>query len=226
MNTSSSSLTIRISLSRWHRVCQRLKDHIDEAAEIALSFLAKQTARDFLGEFQIAVLEERMAEGREALKRHARLLEARSTIRAAIGRRNHEVGIGEIVSELEIIEVRLACLEDLYREQHPHQVPVEEIERFFSRIAAEGRQDVETFYSAANRYATLGTPTKGVSVQLLTQAEKERVEGEIKRLKAHKLQLQDKLPDLNKRPLELPIPQEVGRLVLGEEPDGNCGQTT
>jgi hypothetical protein len=101
---------LTISLSRAHKIAERIKTRMNELAAEATALMGNQSVSGVGGEAQITKLQGMATKGMAALDQALVYSEAFAKLRSAIGAQNQSRGINEMLAELESLNRTMGTL--------------------------------------------------------------------------------------------------------------------
>jgi hypothetical protein len=195
---ASATREVSITLSRAHKVADRLKGLVSAAAAAATSgfenAIVRGTTADQLENFQ-----RRREDAKRALERFDELNCALLGVRSAIGRANVKAGVSDLLAHQEALKRKLSLVKSLVHAENPNEVQPEQLRDY--RPLASGENAVFRSDSA-------------VSVCFVTPEMRKHFQTVAERVQKELFALSDKLSDLNGERLVIVLPaaiaQEVG----------------
>lgn len=185
---------ITMTLSRAHKVAERLKAKMSEAAAEADAGFGTVRVEGVAGESQIQALASGRQKALKALAAHEQLNGALFALRSAIGRANASAGVSDGLAEQEMISRRLKLLRGIVAGSSARA------------IAPEDLADYRPLTTVKEVY---GHRETGVEVTLLTLQAREELEAEIERLQKRAYKISDKVADANAAKVEIDLPDEL-----------------
>lgn len=204
-NGNGDLVTVSATLSRWHKYVQRIGDLLNVVEADAAKLASKTSVSDFLGATQVKALQFDRERLRDLFSHHRRPLGTRAAIRGALGRKNHELGIDDLLAHIDAQKRRLQWLIAIEKTQHPDRVPPEELEVLFGRLSNAAKPLASRREEYGNR--------QGVDVRMIPPAELEAIRAEIEDLRRSLLTSADRLSEFNAQRMELAIGREVAQLI-------------
>lgn len=101
---------LTVSLSRAHKIAERIKTRMNELTAEATTLMGNQTVSGVGGEAQIVKLQGMAAKGFAALDQALLYSDAFAKLRSAIGVQNQARGINEMLAELEALNRAMGTL--------------------------------------------------------------------------------------------------------------------
>ena len=187
-----------LSLSRWHKVAERLAKSYTEMTSAAKNTLNNTVVGGYLGESQAARLKGECAQARHALHSAFAIQDSLVKLRKALGEANTRAGVATELAEYDALCRRQKLLETILAAQSSDMVNMEDLPNLPKQIMVENRYD--------NGRGT-------VRVGLLDTAALSEFNEESKTLSARIYALADKISDLNRERLSLELPEEIARIA-------------
>lgn len=197
----SESITLELTLSRWHKVAERLASKANEAAAAATAAFCGQRVNGYAGEAQKSALSERAQEGVKALAEQEIALSALSAIRAALGRANAERGVSDLLARQESANRRLKLVREILAGQRPDMVFPDALETY------------KPFGETQQRYAYREEPQGAIAVRVLSRDLESKLRLEADALQASLHRLADEANDANAGKIRVSIPLEAARMA-------------
>lgn len=190
------------TLTRWHKVAERIHTALkDREANVKSAFTATT-----LSPWNRAGVEEKAAEIARRAAADLALVEqgaqAIAAIRAALARRNAELGISGKLAEVEAANRRAALYHAVIDGQKPDMVRPADMHALPATLV--GEPDSWGFGRRAAPGITLQTADKALLDEVRVKLEREQ---------AHATRLLDEVADLNRGQLELDVPDELGGIA-------------
>jgi hypothetical protein len=188
-----------LSLSRWHKVSERLARAYGELTKSAHAALAETKVSGYLGETQVERLRAKAAEQLDALTLAFRLQDAQVSVRQAVGEANARLGINAELAEHDALTRRLRCLENLLGAQSAQMIALEELDKLPAPQLPQGR--------------TWSGDDKSLPVRTLEAAAEADLRQEAQALRARLFALADRINDRNRERLTLELSEEAAQVV-------------
>jgi len=188
--------TLQVSLSRAHKIAERLKEHAQEHQREAARLAASTSVTGVAGEAQLARLRAQSSQSLERLALADQYWGALAQVRAAIGAENEKRGINAMLAELDATQKRVAVRKDLLSRADDSAMPLSELATY-QPLNAESR-----LYG-------------GVTVRMLDEAATAQVRQELKDLQRQAVALSDQIASANAGSLSLSLPIAVAEDVAG-----------
>lgn len=105
--------TYTCTLTRWHKVAERLGKEYNELSKAARQVLTKTVVNEYLGEHQERRLEQFRDDSLEKLERAMQIQEIIQRIRQALGDANQSSGVSRELAEYEVLVKRANLLNEI-----------------------------------------------------------------------------------------------------------------
>ncbi|MFZ4534956.1 hypothetical protein [Propionivibrio sp.] len=185
-----------LSLSRWHKVAERLSRSYTEITQAARNTFINTQVNGFLGEAQVARLRDEAALQMIRLHRAFTLQDALANIRQAVGEANAKTGVSKELANYDALSRRHKYLESILAAQSSEMVNFDEMPQLPKQLVSEDRYD----------------RSKGsVRVRMLDNemVNSLRVEADELRIKVYALA--DRISDLNRERLSLDLSEDIAQ---------------
>lgn len=190
--------TYSLSLSRWHKVAERLARSYAELSQSTRNTLINTQVNGYLGETQVsrlhAVSEQQLAN----LERAFLLQDALVQIRQALGEANARVGVTKDLAEYDVLIRRQKFLESILLAQGNEMIEFSELPQLPKQLVVEDRYD-------RSRGA--------VKVRMLTKEAETKLRDQAEQLRQRVYALSDRISDLNRERLVLELPDDIARVA-------------
>lgn len=186
--------TYTLSLSRWHKVAERLSRTYTELTSGVRNTYNNTQINGFLGVAQVARLKEDADSEMANLRRAFQLQDALISIRQAIGQANAQTGVAKELAEYDALTRRHKLLGSILTAQSSDMVGFDEMPQLPKQLVSEDRYD--------RSRGALRVRMLDVSTELALRAEATE-------LQARVYALADRISDLNREALELSLPEEI-----------------
>lgn len=187
-------MRITMTLSRAHKVAERLRIKVTEAAQTAVAGLGVIRVDGVGGDAQLASLAESRQKALEALGTHAQYNQALQDVRAAVGRANAVSGVSDLLAEQEAIARRIKLLRDILGASSAIAIQPEELAAY--RPLTQARD----IYSRGET---------GVPVTLLPAEVRAALESDLNALQKQQFAVSDKVADANATRIALDLPDDM-----------------
>ena len=185
-----------LSLSRWHKVAERLARIYTELTQNARNTFNNTQISGYLGESQVDRLRDHSKAHIANLHRAFRVQDALANIRQAIGDTNAKTGVARELAEYDALTRRHKLLESILTAQGSEMVTFDEMSQLPKQIVAEDRYD-----------RSKGT----VRVRMLESEAFDTLKAEAETLRTKIYGLTDKISDLNRERLTLEISEDIAQ---------------
>lgn len=187
-----------LSLSRWHKVAERLAKNYTEQTSAAKNTLNNTTVGGYLGEAQATRLKDECAQARRDLHRAFSIQDSLVKLRKALGEANARIGVTNELAEYDALCRRQKLLETILAAQSTDMINLEDLPNLPKQIMVESRYD-----------NSRGT----VRVGLLDTTALSEINEESQALSSRIYALADKISDLNRERLSLDLPEDIARIA-------------
>ncbi len=185
-----------LSISRWHKVAERLSRTYTELTQGVRKTYTNTQISGYLGESQIARIRELGEREAINLLRAFTLQDALILIRQAIGEVNAKTGVTHELAEYDALMRRHKLLENILTAQSTDMIGLDEILMLPQQVAKEDRYD----RSSAN-----------VTVKVLSSETESDLRRQAEALLVKAYALSDKISDLNREKLSLDLPEDIAQ---------------
>lgn len=192
------SKTYTMSLSRWHKVAERLARSYAELTQAARNALTNTQVGGFLGEAQVDRLQALAGQQMSNLNRAFEVQDALARIRQAVGDANARIGVSKDLADYDALSRRQKMLETILAAQTSDMVSFEEMPQLPKQIITEDRFD-----------RSKGT----VRVRMLDGDSLAGIKGEVESLRARVYGLADRISDLNRERLTIDLTEEIAQVA-------------
>jgi hypothetical protein len=187
-----------LSLSRWHKVAERLARNYAELTQAVRNVLTNTQVSGFLGEAQVERLQNLALQQVANLDRAFQVQDALAKIRQAIGDANARVGVSKDLADYDALTRRQKLLETILAAQTSEMVSFEEMPQLPKQILTEDRYD----------------RSKGaVRIRMIESEAMSKLKSEVETLKAKVYGLADRISDLNRERLTIELTEEIAQLA-------------
>jgi len=191
--------TYSCTLTRWHKVTERLTKEFSALTKSAKSGLAETTVTEYLGEAQ----ETRLIDLRDnCLKQIDSALAVQDAIvhiRQTLGAANESQGVSRALADYDKLVKRVNLFESLLSARSSEQVAIGELKA----VKNPGRSE---------KYLDRGQPK--IAVAMLEGESLERLQAQFSETTTAMYAQADRLADLNKWVLEIALEPEIAKLVV------------
>lgn len=193
------SKTCTLTLTRWHKVAERLSREYTESVYATKQTLNNTKVSSYLGTEQQEALRSATQDATERLARAFRVQDAVSEVRRALGDANVKNGVSPKLADLDKLNRRLKVLTDLVEGQSPSMISVEQLENIPADYVADG-----------NSY---DSKRPLLHVRMLSKDDLTRLKADFESIRSQAYALSDEVADLNKATLTLTVSLEVAALA-------------
>ena len=183
-----------LSLSRWHKVAERLSRAYLERTQSARSIFINTQVSGYLGETQIARLRAESEHGMVALQQAFAIQECIASIRQAIGEANARVGVSNLLARHDAMTRRQKLLDGILAAQSCEMIFFDEIAHLPAPSLSEDRYD-----RSRNQ----------IPVRTLTPENLETLKAQAADLQKENYALADQISDLNREKISIGLPEEI-----------------
>ena len=187
--------THTLTLSRWHKVAERLSRDYTETVFKAKQALTQTRVSAYVGESQEVALREQASDWSARLERAFRLQDGIGDIRRILGDANAQHGITALLAEFDKLNRRQKVLTDLVEGQAPDMIAIGELKHIPADYVADG-----------DNYDRRRPQLR---VRMLERAEVIRLREELDAVRARAYALADEIAERNKATLALELTGEV-----------------
>lgn len=193
------SKTCTLTLTRWHKVAERLSREYTEAVYATKQTLNNTKVSSYLGAEQQEALRSATQDANERLARAFRVQDAVAAVRQALGDANVRNGVSPKLAELDKLNRRLKVVTDLVEGQGPSMISIEQLENIPADYVADG-----------NSY---DSKRPLLHVRMLSKDDLTRLKADFESIRSQAYVLSDEVADLNKATLTLTVTLEVAALA-------------
>lgn len=190
--------TYSCTLTRWHKVTERLTKEFSALTKAAKSGLAETTVTEYLGEAQ----ETRLIDLREScLKQIDSALAVQESIvhiRQTLGAANESQGVSRALADYDKLVKRVNLFESLLSARSSEQVAIGELKA----VKNPGRSE---------KYLDRGQPK--IAVAMLDGESLDRIQAQFSEATTAMYAQADRLADLNKWVLEIELQPDIAKLA-------------
>jgi hypothetical protein len=187
-----------LSLSRWHKVAERLAKTYTEYTTSAKIKLTQTQVTGYYGEAQVARLREEGIKAREDIKFAFVVQDCLVKLRKAIGEANARTGVGTELAEYDALCRRHKLLETLLIVPAVEMVELDDLPQLPKEIVVENRYDNNRGSVRVNMMDSQ------IFAELLND---EAI------LSSRVYALADKISDMNRERLTVELPEEIARIA-------------
>lgn len=187
-----------LSLSRWHKIAERLAKTYTEMTADAKNVLTQTQVTGYFGEGQVSRLREQSRQALAGIKDAFTLQDSLVKLRQAIGEANARTGVAAELAEYDALCRRHKLLANLISVPTVEMVELEDLAQLTRQIVVESRYD-------SNRGAVRVSMMDGAAYNELAEEERQ--------LSSRVYALADKINDMNRERLTLELPEEMARIA-------------
>lgn len=187
--------TFNLSLSRWHKVAERLSREYTETVHKVTQVFTQTSLATYVGESQEEALHHQAEQCKERLKRAFRLQDSVAQIRQALGDKNAQIGVTAKLAELDKLNRRRGALQIIILGQCSDMIGISELKNTPKEYVADG--DV------------LNRRRPPLRVRMLEQNDLDKLEEEHQLVQTHAYALSDEIAEMNRTTLSLELTEEI-----------------
>lgn len=187
-----------LSLSRWHKVAERLAKTYTEMTTDAKNILTQTQVTGYFGEAQVSRLREQSRQALSSIKDAFLLQDSLVKLRQAIGKANAETGVAAELAEYDALCRRHKLLATLISVPAVEMVELDDLPQLPKQIVVKNRYD---------------SNCGAVRVCMLDAAASNDLAEEEKQLSSRVYALSDKINDMNRERLTLELPEAIARIA-------------
>ena len=187
--------TYTLSLSRWHKVAERLAREYTETVHKSKQVLTQTRVSAYLGESQEQTLRDAASNWNERMAHAFRLQDSIADIRRALGDRNVQSGVSGLLAEFDKLNRRQRMLSEIVDGQTADMIGIGELKNIRSDYLADG----DGYDSRRPQ----------LQVRMLDQADVRRLQQELDAVRARTYALADEIAELNKTTVLLELTEEA-----------------
>jgi len=187
--------THTMTLSRWHKVAERLSREYTETVYKAKQTLTQTRVSAYVGEGQAESLRIEASDWLERLGRAFRLQDGIAEIRRALGDQNAKAGVTALLAEFDKLNRRQKVLTEILEGQAAEMIGIEELKNIPGDYVADG-----------DNYDRRRPQLR---VRMLERQDLQRLQHEFSAVRSRAYALADEIADRNKATLSLELEDEV-----------------
>jgi len=191
--------TCTCTLTRWHKVAERLSREYTESVYAAKQTLSNTKVSSYLGAEQQEALHLAAKDAKERLERAFRVQDAVTEVRQALGDANVKNGVSPKLAELDKLNRRLKVLTELIESQNPSMISIDQLQSIPADYVADG-----------NSY---DSKRPQLHMRLLGKNDLMEIKRDFESIRARSYTLSDEIADLNRATLSLTVSDEVATLA-------------
>jgi len=193
------SKTCTLTLTRWHKVAERLSREYNESVYAAKQTLSNTKVSSYLGAEQQNALRTAAQDATARLARAFRVQDAVSEVRRALGDANVKNGVSPKLAELDKFNRRLKVVTELIEGQSPSMISIDQLANIPADYVADG--------------SSYESKRPLLHVRMLSKDDLDGLRAEFEAIRAQSYALSDEIADLNKATLTLSVSLEVAKLA-------------
>lgn len=186
-----------LSLSRWHKIAERLSREYTETVNAAKEAFNTTTVPAYLGESQAMQLRERGRVMETRLEWAFQIQDAIAAIRKALGDANAQAGVTRELADHDRLSRRHRLLSTILEGQTADLVDIDQLEHV-----------PENFGMETDRY---DRRPSGIRVRIMSQEWHARLLREADEVRTGVYALADRISEMNRASLSLSLPADVAR---------------
>lgn len=187
--------TYTLTLTRWHKVAERLARDYGESVSESRSALSQTVISSYLGEEQEQFLKVQARNALGNLERAFRIQDAVAHIRHLVGEANVREGVSAKLAEFDKLNRRVKTLAEVVDSQSTDMVPVTQLRHIPKDYVADG--------------ANYDSKRPKIKVRMLEMQELESLGDQLTAARKAAYALSDEVSDLNKARLAIELETEV-----------------
>ncbi len=184
-----------MTLSRWHKVAERLSREHNEAVNKAKKVLTDTKVAAYVGESQEQLLRDEAADSMERLERAFRFQDAVAVIRSALGDENVRAGVTAQLAELDKLNRRQRVLAEIVEGQASDMIGIGELKNIPEGYVSDD--------------SLLDQKRPKLRIRALERGDMLRFQEELERGRVKAYALSDELAERNKTTLSIELAEEV-----------------
>ena len=187
--------TYTLTLTRWHKVAERLAREYGEAVSESRSTLTQTAISAYLGEEQEEFLQTQTQTALTNLDRAFRIQDAVAHVRHLVGDANVREGVSAKLAEFDKLNRRVKALSEVVESQSSDMVSVTQLRSIPKDYVADG--------------ASYDSKRPRIKVRMLDSQALERLADQLSNARKAAYALSDEVSDLNKAKLSIELETEV-----------------
>ena len=187
--------TYTLTLTRWHKVAERLAREYGEAVSESRSTLTQTAISAYLGEEQEEFLQTQTQTALTNLDRAFRIQDAVAHVRHLVGDANVREGVSAKLAEFDKLNRRVKALSEVVESQSSDMVSVTQLRSIPKDYVADG--------------ASYDSKRPRIKVRMLDSQALERLADQLSNARKAAYALSDEVSDLNKAKLSIELESEV-----------------
>lgn len=198
----SEQQSFNLTLSRWHKVVERLVHASVEANKKAQKVLEGTYIEGYYG--QEATLTKMASDARESISLHFQLTQTISHIKQKTQAKNAKIGVADLLLAQDAKQKQLAVLTSILNVDRTNHVAIDGLQKYFE-ANAELLASKKTGYMHQER--------QGVAVATLSAEAQNEYAALAQGLKRDINAIGDSISDLNQQKLSLELPVAIATLI-------------
>jgi hypothetical protein len=187
--------TYTLTLTRWHKVAERLAREYGESVSESRSTLTQTAISAYLGEEQEEFLQTQTQTALTNLDRAFRIQDAVAHVRHLVGDANVREGVSAKLAEFDKLNRRVKALSEVVESQSSDMVSVTQLRSIPKDYVADG--------------ASYDSKRPRIKVRMLDTQALERLADQLSNARKAAYALSDEVSDLNKAKLSIELETEV-----------------
>ena len=188
-----------LTLSRWHKVAERLSREYTEAVYACRLTLNQTKVSAYLGETQERQLREQSTMGLERLNKAFVIQDSLAQIRQVLGDANVHHGISAKLAEFDKLNRRVKVLTEIMEGQTADMIGIDELHKIPADYVADGER-----YDSKRPLLNIRMLDANALGVVRTQFEQTRTQA---------YALADEIADLNRAKITLELPLEIAQMA-------------
>lgn len=189
--------TYTLTLTRWHKVAERLARDYGETVSGSRSTLSQTVISAYLGEEQEQFLQAQTKTAMSNLEHAFRIQDAVAHIRHLVGDANVREGVSAKLAEFDKLNRRVKTLSEVVDSQSLDMVSVTQLRSIPKDYVADG--------------ANYDSKRPKIKVRMLDAQDLERLADQLSKARQTAYAISDEVSDLNKARLSIELETEVAR---------------
>ncbi len=187
--------TYTLTLTRWHKVAERLARDFGESASECRSTLTQTVISAYLGEEQEQFLQAQTQKALGNLERAFRIQDAVAHIRHLVGNANVHEGVAAKLAEFDKLNRRVKTLSEVVDSQSTDMVSITQLRSIPKDYVADG--------------ASYDSKRPKIKVRMLGMQDLEKLASQLDAARKAAYALSDEVSDLNKAKLSIELETDV-----------------
>jgi len=187
--------TYTLTLTRWHKVAERLARDFGESASECRSTLTQTVISAYLGEEQEQFLQAQTQNALGNLERAFRIQDAVAHIRHLVGNANVHEGVAAKLAEFDKLNRRVKTLSEVVDSQSTDMVSITQLRSIPKDYVADG--------------ANYDSKRPKIKVRMLGMQDLEKLASQLDAARKAAYALSDEVSDLNKAKLSIELETDV-----------------